>query len=654
MNSQNNKSLKKPQALISDKNKAYNSNSPKKDATKLKELLISEKIPSLIHLKTGNLLVQSNLSISSNKKDSSDIETPTLHSLKDDDTKFNKFFKVSTEKKFINQGKTKEVSEITEIQRKKSSMVSNTIDLNKDVEKLQPISANICPFKEYFDKEKMFNDYWQNSSTSKGKTAGKTAIPESILEKIGNERFSLILKSFLNKVYKNNVLSEYFKSKSLEKIYEGLYSFFYKHLNQHNISLEFTVSISNFHREMTISHETFEIFKGIFAITLREFDVNEDIVLDFLVFLEKARKHIVNEKSAFQKSSELFIDRNLLTDKIVEKIKKNSLVNKYVEKWDLQTHRKHLNQIYDYLEKDQLVSAIYLKESHKKLGFSSEILYHFKQIFIHALREFKISEELIFQIIDKLENLRYLLLNEKSYYEILCEKNDLNEVLKRFVSNIKSTSILSELFGKNSEEKLISHCRTMLLFCLKGPTGYLGCDITPSHINRKLSKEHYEAMRNVFQQTLAGSKFNEQDITYILADLDYYKYDIYNEKCLYDKIGSKNNIEFLVNSFYLKAFQHEKICEFFKNTDPVIMMKNQNFFFMKFLQSKTIKAYHFKDLRTFHLNMNLTEEHFKFFTDSFIEFVKELNVNDPAIIKEIRDLFYRTKNDVINKKEEND
>jgi len=590
------------------------SNSPQKK--QLSKLLRT----SDIHIQAKNLTH----SFLDQIKEPSDpeINISNMKALKSEDS-FQKFFKFSPEKKFVKQGKTPEIKKTISQQMQK------------------PNQETQCPFKE-------MKSSWLTASKKSLKTG------DTLLEKIGIERFGNIIKIFLGKILKNPKIGEFFKNKNMEKVAEGLSFFFSKQLNFHTPSLEsLSVSMQNIHKDIKVTNEAFDIFKGYFALTFREFEIEEEITGEFLQFLEKGRKHVVMEKGAFEKAEEIFLEKNLLTEKLINRIKSNSLLNCFFEKWDFSQHKKHMGHLYDCLGKDHMVSDLYLRKCHKDLGISSEVLYHYKQVINLSLRELKVNDGLIFDILTIFEDSRLPLLNEKPYFDLLLEKNDFYAIIKRFVMNINNNKILFELFKGYNPDKLLAHCRIMLEFCLKGPSSYSECDITPAHLNLKLSHQHYLAMREVFEKALMESKLNQQDIVYILADLDYFKFDICNEKCLFERIGGEKNIEYIVNSFYIKAFQNPKLCSFFKNSDPILMIKNQKFFFSKFFQPKTIKSCHFKDLRTFHLNMELNDDHFSFFVQTMVEILKELNVENPSLEKEIVDWLGRTKNDVLNKSLEN-
>ena len=609
--------------------KISSSTSPHKKST--------EPLSSLLRSVETNLPSQQQISTSMvlDSKDFNDQQEPHKGNEEQKDSlTFQRFFKPAQEKKFVKQGKTSELLKTASLQQKKRVSIKDTPLQTPSTLGLQ------CPFKD-------MKGSWLVSKKP-AKTGGET-----LLDRIGAERLANIVKVFMGRVVKHPLLSEFFKNKHVEKISDGLMTFFKKLLSLHIPSLEAqAVSLQNTHKDFVITNEAFDIFKGYFALTFREFEVEEETTAEFLQFMEKGRKHVVMAKSAFEKAEEIFKDKVALSDKIIGKIMSNSLLNRFFEGWDQAQHRKHLGHVFDSMGEDHNLSELYIREAHKKLGISSEVFYHFKQVIGYSLKEFNVPDALVFEILSVFEDSRASIMNSKVYFDNLGEKTDINTVVKRFAGQVQANKVLSEAFKNYPSDKLLKHCRIMLEFCLKGPTNYSGCDITPAHLNLKITNQHYFAMREAFELTLLESKLQEQDIIYILADLDYYKYDICNEKCLLDRIGGEKNIEHIVNSFYLKAFQNERLCSFFKNTDPILMIRNQKFFFTRFFKAKTVKSCHFKDLRTFHLNMELKEEHFKFFVECLADILKELNIDNLQLQKEVIEWLGRTKNDVLNKKYE--
>ena len=61
-----------------------------------------------------------------------------------------------------------------------------------------------------------------------------------------------------------------------------------------------------------------------------------------------------------------------------------------------------------------------------------------------------------------------------------------------------------------------------------------------------------------------------------------------------------------------------------------------------------MKAYNFKDLRSFHMGMGIPEESFEFFVKTILDGLKELDIKDENLLNEAREWLNRTKNDVLD------
>lgn len=571
----------------------------------------------IFHIKTSELL---EVPISQNQ---TGLTCPFSHEAID------KYFKKNKESKHSKPGKMVNVNEI-KLQKR------NTIALSS----LEKESSNDQSFN--LSNKEIFQKFWDQSLTKKSRGN------DDIISAIGEEKLSMIVKTFLNKIVQHSDFVTFFKGKNLEKLYEGMISYLLKNL--HHVDLA-SVSLRTIHMEMNITNQLFDLFKGIFSITLREYQVSENYVLQIMDFFEKIRRLIVQPTPTPMEKILNIIPGGLkkLFTVFYERLKKNTLIDSIFKNWDSEKHRKHFQYIIDYLARDSKLRSD-VREIHLELGLNSHIMYHMKMLIILSLRDLKIDEELIFLIIDKFEDARLDLLNQKTYFEQILEKISFEELSLLFLNNLKHNQTLMDLFQINDDDRLQRHCSEMLVFCLGGPTKYRSCDITPSHVSKQITSEHYLLMSEIFEKTLRDIKMDEQDIIYILTDLDHYKYDICNQKCIFEKIGGEKTIESIVHGLYLKTFQDPRICGYYKNTEFNTMIKNQCFFFKKFFGAKMIKSYHLKDLRTFHLNLELNDEHFDFFSGIIINMAKDLGVSDPEIIKELMRLLNRSKNDVLNLK----
>ena len=473
---------------------------------------------------------------------------------------------------------------------------------------------------------------------------------ETVVSLIGVEKLTKILQVFFQKIIKHPEFKHYYKEKNMEKMNETLPAFFIKHLSLFNSPVEFnSVSLKTSHSDLKITNAKFDIFKGILAITFRESHISEELVCEILNFVERLRKNVVTpEKAPMEQALSSIPSGEIgLFEVYYEKLLDNSIIAIFFKNWTSEMHQSHFHSILEFLGKDININCFKIRENHKNLWLNPDLLYHFRQIISNSLRKFKVDEELIFKIDDKFNTANLELLNEDSNFYKLLENNSLETMVNTFYYNIQDSQILNKLFEKKDEEKIKHHCENMILFCLQGPTKYKPCDITPAHIKVKITKEHYIEMRKVFKKTLKQLNISKNEIIYILADLDYYQYDISNSKCLLEKIGGEKNIDYLVRNFYTTAFEHEKLSGFYRNTNIGLMIKNQTFFFKKFFSAKGINSNHYKSLRTFHLNIDLKEEDFNFFCKAMAKSAGDL-VEAEDVKEDLVECLVRAKRDILN------
>lgn len=473
---------------------------------------------------------------------------------------------------------------------------------------------------------------------------------ETVVSLIGVEKLTKILQIFFQRIFKHPEFKNYYKEKNMEKMNETLPAFFIKHLSLINSPVEFnSVSLKASHSDLKITNAKFDVFKGILAITFRENHISEELLCEIFNFVEKLRKHIITpDRLPMELAlSSISSGEAGLFEFYYKKLLDNSIIAILFKDWTVQRHQSHFHSILEFLGKDISINCFKIRENHKNLWLNPDLLYYYKQIFCDSLRKFKVDDELIFKISDKFNTADLLLQNEETHFYKLLENNSLDTMANAFYSQMQKSRILSKLFENKDAGKVKHHCENMILFCLQGPSKYKPCDITPAHIKVKITQEHYFEMRKVFKKTLKQLNISKNQIVYILADLDYYQYDISNNKCLLEKIGGEKNIEYLVRNFYTTAFEHEKLSGFYRNTNIDLMIKNQTFFFKKFFSAKEINSNYYKSLRTFHLNIDLREEDFDFFCKTMANLAGDL-VDEKDVKDDLVRILLRTKRDILN------
>lgn len=506
---------------------------------------------------------------------------------------------------------------------------------------------------------------------------------ESVSHFLNQPNFAYMVLDFEQKVTKVPQLAKYFENVDKKQIFQGKMEFFKKNYGLMHKKNSAAIFLEMIHKKMHLTHDDFNTFKGFFSIVLREHGVDEEIIADFLNFLESFRKFVVSDRSKLQIAIEEISDfEHILITKFNEKVNNNHIINHYFLEKDASFQINHCKSVINFLLKGDPADIHYkefIRETHKNCLINDHIFYHFKQCFLHALREIrkkKPQEDLIssnsiekkpgnhaenlcffdenhlFDMGDAIETLRLPVLNQRSFYEIFKENGDFDKMAGFFTFLLLKTPVLKQLFKNLTAERIKKHTIIFLEFLLSGPSKYNKNDLTPAHYNLKISLEHFKRMREILEQTLKRFKVCETNRIYILCDYDYYKYNLCNEMPLLKKMGGEKNVSYIVNSFYLKAFQNPNLRNYFSSTDIVSMVNNQKNWFCKLFDNNGMKSYNFKDLRCFHFGMGITEEAFAFFVQTFVEGFKELEIRDEIMISQAVEMILRTKNDILDLKNE--
>lgn len=114
---------------------------------------------------------------------------------------------------------------------------------------------------------------------------------------------------------------------------------------------------------------------------------------------------------------------------------------------------------------------------------------------------------------------------------------------------------------------------------------------------------------------------------------------------LFEKLGKMNALEVAVGIFYNKVKADASINHFFEHTDMYVQKNKMKAFLAVAFGAEM--NYDGLQIREAHAFMNLTEEHFNTILLHLSNTLKELKVQE-EIIKEVNDVIYSYKSDVIN------
>ena len=562
---------------------------------------------------------------------------------------------------------------------KNSTEFSNTENhenLIKNAPKKSVFSGNMskCPFaKSEVFKEMIMDPSITESPTLKTQKDLDFGTLEKLWKLFSSSIFSYIMAEFEQRVKKVAHLSKYFKDLDISKTFHGKLDFFRRNIGKTDMTQHNRFYLETIHKKMNIPNDDFDVFKGFFAIVMREHMIEEDLIADFLIFLEHFRKDIVSKPNVFQKAySEIPEFEAILIESFREKINNNQNVNKFFAGKDSDFQRKHCKIVINFILNGKNEDYDHLRTSHQNCQLTDQNFYNFKQCLIQSLQEFQkfvpkktfcprsknpekesyFTQNDLFDFGDILENTRLPVLNQQTYFDSLSEAFKFEEIVTYFMKMVSQKPLLNDVFQKYSEKRVRRHAEMILTYVLGGPTKYSRVDMTPAHYKLDVSIEQFEETRKALEETFLHFNVNKNDMIYILSVLDSLRHDICNEKPLIQKIGGTKTIDYVVNHFYLKSHKHPQFCEFFKNANVKNMIANQKFWLAKFLENSNIKPYHFKDLRSLLIDMGITKEAYNYFIMTLAEGLKEYGHKDENVIREALDWLKRCQNDILNLKNE--
>lgn len=115
---------------------------------------------------------------------------------------------------------------------------------------------------------------------------------------------------------------------------------------------------------------------------------------------------------------------------------------------------------------------------------------------------------------------------------------------------------------------------------------------------------------------------------------------------LFERIGGESAVDAAVDKFYEKVLADERINSFFEHLDMFAQARKQKAFLTMVFGGPSY--YTGKDLRTGHVHLGLTDEHFDAVVENLGLTLKELGVSDEDI-QEVANIAEGTRADVLNR-----
>ena len=162
--------------------------------------------------------------------------------------------------------------------------------------------------------------------------------PEKNLEK-------LIHSFYTKKVMKSKHIIRYFDGKDIEKLIRNMCNSMYSIFREKDENfLTQKENLKTFHKTFNITNEDFDVYKGLFGITMREMSYSEELISYTLYNMEQLREFIVSHKSYAEVFGNSQKETNLIAE-VRKRTKENIVLQVFFGKLppaEVETHQKRI------------------------------------------------------------------------------------------------------------------------------------------------------------------------------------------------------------------------------------------------------------------------------------------------------------------------
>ena len=450
--------------------------------------------------------------------------------------------------------------------------------------------------------------------------------------------FKLISSFYTKKMLKSKELMKYFVGKDTLQIINHIGKYLYNNLFapiENNLAnLEY---LENIHKQLNISHQDFNLYKGLFIINMRENGFSETNVQIINIRIEKYRAYVVKQMKIehlcpFYKAN---FEAYLLN--INDNIRENGILGPCFYNINDQTallhHRRIFNHIcegYQHYCQMNMKKLQIVKENHCKMGVNWRECFEMKNLYMNNL----LNKKTLFQNEDleifrqNLQSLHKFILAEPNMYENNEGKFDLNVFFKEFSSLISKSKTL---FGNWTLSRIHEHSKYMADYLFKSTSNpYQLEDMVHAHCKVFISGKEFNHMLLAFKTCLIKLNTKQENMTKWSLEFDKTRHYISREQTLLEKIGGLQILGYLIENIYVFLFGSDETKNFFVNSEIEYVKFKQKLFFARILENN-IDYVDLIDLKAIHYKMGIKSEDFNLFLKFCKISLLDLRVNDQYI-----------------------
>ena len=473
------------------------------------------------------------------------------------------------------------------------------------------------------------------SPSEKKKTPIVNCLNNNGLKYITEDDFNCFIADFYKKkIVKCQSLMRIFEGKNHQIIINNIGKYIYNNLfSPIDANLSCFEYLENIHKNLEITNQDFDTYKGLFLISLRENGYPESEIQIFSVRLENFRQHIVKKLKYDDITCNKTIDFSQYIRKITDTVKENGILCQFFNNISDEDSINHHKKLFNYIcnvssnYNNDTKKEEFMKAVHKKIGLDWKHCFEMKNIFINNLID---GKKLSFPVdLDRFMTQihyfhKFILPSPNQYqpdhqtYSI-----DMQLFISLFCHSLNKQKTLAKVFGSWPILRLQEHCKYLVEFLINSPKNpYKLCDLTPTHCGAFISGNEFNIVLNVFYSILTQMKCKKKEIDNLLIDFERTRYCISREKRLMEKIDSNviptDVVDTYIENLYAYMFGCPETKQFFINSDIEYVKYKQKLFYIK-LFNCGIDSIDLVDLKAIHYKLGIKNSHF----EAFIQFTEE-------------------------------
>jgi len=99
----------------------------------------------------------------------------------------------------------------------------------------------------------------------------------------------------------------------------------------------------------------------------------------------------------------------------------------------------------------------------------------------------------------------------------------IHSIVIEFYNSVLDSDVVGPFFDETDMDSLIDHQTKFISFLLGGPVSYPEAKLKAAHSNLEIEAQHFDTIKSLLGETLAGFNVEEADIAAVLDKIESYR-----------------------------------------------------------------------------------------------------------------------------------